>query len=123
MTAGTLPPTAAPLTILPGGPPFVIARDSFGNALGGIRLSQHAVATATNQGVNPGPAFPGANCPSNRGFSVPFDAATLHALYPSHDVYFNMVIRASKLNAINGYILMPDLVQDMVDALISNVGN
>ena len=123
MTVGTSPPTAVPLTILPGGPPFVIARDGFGNALGGIRLSQHAVATATNQGVNPGPAFPGANCPSNRGFSVPFDAATLHALYPSHDAYFNMVIRASKLNAINGYILLPDLVEDMVDALISNVGN
>jgi Alpha/beta hydrolase domain len=123
MTKGILPPTAPGLTILPGGPPFVIARDSFGNALGGIRLSQHAVPTATNQGVNPGPAFAGANCPTNRGFSVPFDSATLATLYPSHDAYFNMVVRVSKQNAINGYILLPDLVHDMVDALMAHVPN
>ena len=51
------------------------------------------------------------------------DAATLHTLYPSHDAYVNAVNKASKANAINGYILLPDLVQDMVDALQSNVGN
>jgi len=34
-----------------------------------------------------------------------------------------MVIRASKLNVINAYILLADMVQDLVDAAISNVGN
>ena len=34
-----------------------IARDSFGNALGGIRLAEHAVATATNSGENTGGGF------------------------------------------------------------------
>jgi hypothetical protein len=34
------------------GTPGIIARDFSGNALGGIRLSQHAVPTATNTGVN-----------------------------------------------------------------------
>jgi hypothetical protein len=71
-----------------------------------------------NSGTNTGPGA------CNRwGYSVPIDPAVLHTLYPSHDAYFNMVIRASKLNAINGYILLPDLVQDMIDALVSNVGN
>jgi hypothetical protein len=122
MAVGTLPPTATPLT-LASTSPVVIARDSFGNALGGIRLSQHAVATATNQGANPGPAFPGANCPTNRGYSVPFDSATLHALYPSHSAYMAAVNRVGKQNVINGYMLMPDLVHDMVDAAISSVGD
>lgn len=29
-----------------------LPRDDFGNALSGIRLSQHAVATATSTGIN-----------------------------------------------------------------------
>ena len=123
MTVGTPPPTAPGLTILPGGPPFVIARDSFGNALGGIRLSQHAVPTATNQGTNPGPRVPGGNCGTNRGFSVPFDSATLAQLYPSHLQYFNAVIRASKANVISGYMLMEDLLEDMNAAAVANIGN
>lgn len=119
MTSNIQPPTAPPITMNGS----AIVRDSFGNALGGIRLSQHAVATATNQGVNPGPAFPGANCPSNRGFSVPFDAATLHSLYPSHAAYFNAAIRVDKANVISGYLLLPDLVENMMDAGVSSVGN
>jgi len=47
----------------------------------------------------------------------------LKRLYPSHSAYYNMVIRASKLNVINAYILLADMVQDLVDAAISNVGN
>ena len=49
-----------------------IARDEHGNSLGGIRLSQHEVATATNTGQNAGPGL----CPI-RGSYVPFDDATL----------------------------------------------
>ena len=122
MTIGAAPPTAPTLTLLPGGPPFVIARDSYGNALGGIRLSQHEVATATNQGVNPGPAFPGANCPSNRGFSVPFDSATLTQLYRNHGVYVSAVSHVTNGNLATGYIVPEDAEETKGDAGESSVG-
>jgi hypothetical protein len=122
LTANIQPPTATPLTLLPGGPPFVIARDSYGNALGGVRLSEHAVATATNQGVNPGPAFPGANCPTNRGFSVPFDKATLASLYRNHGVYVSAVAQANNANLADGYIVEEDTEESQENAAESGIG-
>lgn len=50
MNNGIAPPSGPDIET--AGTPEVIARDGFGNALGGIRLSQHAVPTATNTGVN-----------------------------------------------------------------------
>jgi hypothetical protein len=122
ITVGTVPPTAPRLTLLPGGPPLVIARDGYGNALGGVRLSQHAVATATNQGVNPGPAFPGANCPSNRGFSVPFDSATLASLYHNHGVYVSQVAHVTNDNVAAGYVLPADAEETITEAGESDFG-
>jgi hypothetical protein len=115
---GTAPPIAPRIQIATFGSPSAPVRNALGLAQGGIQLSQMVVPTRINSGTNSGPGA------CNRwGYSVPIDPAVLHTLYPSHDAYFNMVIRASKLNAINGYILLPDLVQDMIDALVSNVGN
>src|SRR5262249_26761147 len=54
---GTPPPSAPPIEVKEAGPPATIVRDFRGNALGGIRLSQHEVATATNTGQNSGPGF------------------------------------------------------------------
>ena len=69
------PPTAPDIELLTITPDSaVMARDNFGNALGGIRLSQHAVPTATNTGLNSGPGF----C-RLFGWFQPFDAATLDA--------------------------------------------
>jgi Alpha/beta hydrolase domain len=115
---GTPPPTAPRIQIATFGNPSIPVRNGLGLAQGGIQLSQVVVPTRINNGTNTGPGA----C-ARWGYSIPIDPTVLHTLYPSHDVYFNMVIRASKVNAINGYILMPDLVQDMIDALISNVGN
>jgi Alpha/beta hydrolase domain len=115
---GTPPPTAPRILIATFGNPSIPVRNSLGLAQGGIQLSQMVVPTRINNGTNTGPGA------CNRwGYSIPIDPAVLHTLYPSHDVYFNAVNRASKLNAINGYILLPDMVQDMIDALTSNVGN
>jgi hypothetical protein len=115
---GTAPPTAPRIQIATFGNPSTPVRNGLGLAQGGIQLSQMVVPTRINSGTNTGPGA------CNRwGYSIPIDPAVLHTLYPSHDAYFNMVVRASKLNAINGYILLPDLVQDMIDALVSNVGN
>ena len=54
---GTAPPAAPPIEIKTDGERPAIVRDSFGNALGGIRLAEHAVATATNSGENTGGGF------------------------------------------------------------------
>lgn len=77
---GTPPPSGvAHWVSLASTSPVVIARDGFGNALGGIRLADMAVPTALNTGQNAGPGL----C-SVRGRTVPFDVATLAALYPRH---------------------------------------
>ena len=98
--------------------PPVIARDSYGNALGGIRLSQHAVPTATNTGENspPYPSF----C-AFFGSHVPFDEATLAALYPSHLKYVAAVTKVTIKNLLAGYILPSDAWQNIVDAWEADV--
>ncbi len=100
---GTLPPAAPPIEVASGGPPAVFARDSLGNALGGIRLPEHAVPTAVNTGVNAGPSF----C-FLFGSHEPFDAATLAKLYPTHERYVALVKEAADRNVRAGYVLKED---------------
>jgi hypothetical protein len=100
--SGIAPPGAPDIETV--GMPEVIARDSFGNALGGIRLSQHAVPTATNTGVN-GPAV---NACRTYGSYVPFDDQTLAALYTNHGSYVSQVARVTAENLGTGYIVVED---------------
>ncbi len=79
------PPQALDIEVTSVGPPAVVARDELGNALGGIRLSQHAVPTATNTGVNSSPE-PLSFC-AYYGTHIPFTEDRLHALYPNHRAY------------------------------------
>jgi len=88
-----------------------IARDEHGNALGGIRLSQHEVATAMNQGQNAGPGL----CPI-RGRYEPFDDATLQALYPTHGSYVDRVIAVTNDTVRAGVVLAPDASETIADA-------
>jgi hypothetical protein len=96
----------------------VIARDGFGNALGGIRLSQHAIPTATNTGVN-GPAT---NFCRTFGTHVPFDEASLAMLYPDHQSYLTMVITATHESQRAGFIVGADAAATIQDAARSNIG-
>jgi hypothetical protein len=138
-----LPPNAAPLRyvvnsalnklnawITTGVPPahapsFIevvngaIVRDSYGNAKGGIRLSQLEVPTATLSGVGNTGLGP---C-SVAGVTTPFDAATLASLYPTHYGHYNAVGKIDKANYIQGYLLYPDMLEDLVDAIRANIGN
>jgi hypothetical protein len=114
---GTLPPAAPPIDLTAVGPPAVMARDEAGNALGGIRLSQHAVPTAVNTGVNSGPGF----CFLN-GSHEPFDAATLARLYPTHDSYVAKVRESAQKNLKAGYILKADADATIADAERSGIG-
>jgi hypothetical protein len=117
---GTAPPSAPPIEIEKFGPPVspsVIARDSLGLALGGIRLAQLAVPTAYNVGFNTGPGA----CP-RWGYFVPFDVAMLERLYPSHEDYVARVTRVTRENVRGHFILEPDARRTIQEAVESRVG-
>ena len=114
---GTPPPTAPPIETTAVGPPAVAARDRHGNALGGIRLAGHAVPTAANTGLNSGPGF----C-RLYGSHEPFDAATVAALYPTHDAYVARVREVTERNLKAGYMVKADADQTIAGAAASTVG-
>jgi Alpha/beta hydrolase domain len=98
--------------------PSVLLRDIYGNVLGGIRLSQIAVPTATNTGEN-GPLT---NMCRYLGSYVPFDADTLKALYPDHQTYVDLVIEATRKNKSHGFIDRADAEETIREAVQSDVG-
>jgi hypothetical protein len=114
---GTAPPTAPPIEITTVGPPAVMARDAAGNALGGIRLAEHAVPTAVNTGVNSGPGF----CRLN-GSHEPFDPQTLAKLYPTHAAYVAKVKEVTDKNLKAGYIGKYDADATIAEAEKSSIG-
>ena len=124
-----VPPPSAPLIetssinpraqIRPGvlGNTSPIARDKLGNALGGIRLAEIAVATAVNTGENSGNGF----C-TLEGAHEDFDAATIATLYPSHAAYVAAVNDVTKKNLKAGYILKADADATIAAAKRTAVG-
>jgi hypothetical protein len=114
---GTLPPSAPPIETSSVGPPAVVTRDERGNALGGIRLSEHAVPTGVNTGQNSGPGF----C-RLYGSHTDFDAATLAGLYPTHAAYVSAVTDVTEKNLKAGYILEEDAEATIAAAEKSDVG-
>ena len=120
---GVEPPIAPDIEVaavgLPGWFTAEIARDSFGNALGGIRPAEHAVPTATNTGIN-GPI---ANACRTFGSYQPFDQATLDALYPDHGTYVSRVAQVTQGNIEAGFILREDGMTTIAAAAHSAIGN
>jgi hypothetical protein len=114
---GVPPPTAPPIETTALGPPATAARDKFGNALGGIRLAEHAVPTATNTGLNSGAGF----C-RLYGSHEPFDAATIASLYPTHAAYVTAVRDVTQRALKAGYILKVDADHTIAAAERSSVG-
>ncbi len=111
------PPTAPPIDMESVGPPAVFVRDAHGNTAGGIRLAAHAVPTALNAGQNSGQGF----C-RLYGAHDPFDAATLAALYPSHEAYVAAVREVAEANVAAGYILEVDAAETIRLAEESAIG-
>jgi hypothetical protein len=114
---GTPPPTAPRIETVSPTPPTTIARDELGLALGGIRHPDIAAPTALNTGQNGGPAF----CVLF-GTHIPFDEATLDALYPSRADYLGDVFFSTLENLVHGYIGMRAAAVIVTDALKSDVG-
>jgi hypothetical protein len=114
---GTLPPAAPPIAVSSEGPPAIAVRDKAGNALGGIRLAEHAVPTGVNTGVNTGPGF----C-RLYGSHEDFDATTLKTLYPTHAAYVAAVKDVTEKNVKAGYILKVDGDMTIAGAERSTIG-
>jgi len=117
------PPTSPLFQIASFGPgnAATIARDQYGNAIGGIRLSQLEVPIASNVGQNTPLDSSGSACP-RWGYHLPFDVATLNGLYPSHHRYVDAVARVTFDNVRKGFLLPPDALRTIEDAISSNVG-
>ena len=97
-----------------------IARDGFGIAQGGVRLASMAVPTAANVGQNNG-TTPGSACP-RWGYHLPFDLATLNNLYPNKGQYLDQVVRVTKQNVKDGFLLQPDADATIDAAQASRIG-
>jgi hypothetical protein len=93
-------------------------RDAQGNAVGGIRLSQHEVATAINQGLNTG----GGLAPL-WGVHIPFDRETLRTLYPSHESYVEAVRQVNAANVRYGFVLPGDAERNIDEARQADFGD
>jgi hypothetical protein len=109
---GTDPPHGDLIEVAGGGG---IARDAFGNALGGIRLPQMDVPVASyfpHNAVNPSlPPFlqPLLNlfCVLS-GSVTDFDDATLEALYPDHGDYVSQIAQSVNRLKSDGFLLNKD---------------
>jgi hypothetical protein len=108
---GAPPPVADRITVRDG----AIARDGFGNALGGIRLPAIEVPTATYDGE----AF---GCGPTLGETKPFSAAMLDRLYPTHAGYVHAVAAAADVAVAQGFLLPPDAAEIVAFADASDVG-
>ena len=99
-------------------PELKFARDEYGNALGGIRLAEHVVATAKNTGMNNGTnGFCGLY-----GSHEPFDQATLERLYPDHASYVAGVRAVVRQNLDAGFILPYAAERTIREAEASDIG-
>jgi Alpha/beta hydrolase domain len=56
------------------------------------------------------------------GSYVPFDDATLDALYPDHQTYVSHVIAATRKNQADGFIDGADAAETIREAAQSDVG-
>jgi len=112
------PPIGPDITVSKFAFQSVLARDSFGNALGGIRLSQHDVATATNTGLN----SPVASTCRYVGSYQPFDEATLNVLYRSHGAYVSRVSNVTLENVLRGFLVQEDAEATIQEAAHSEIG-
>jgi hypothetical protein len=116
VTEGVAMPSAPPLETV-SIQPTVLARDGFGNALGGIRLPHVSVPIAVHSGSNTGAGA----CP-RWGFTLPFDVQTLRSLYRNHGRYVSRVSRASERNVLDGFLLVPDAERIVEEAAHSRIG-
>jgi hypothetical protein len=99
-----------------------VVHDEFGNAHGGIELSQHAVPTATNTGQNEGGAGGGERSCNLMGSYLAWDQTRLAAMYPTHAAYVAKVKEVTERNLRAGYILKGAADATIAEAERSSIG-
>ena len=109
---GIAPPRAAPITVADNAPML----DEFGNVQGGLRSPFVDVPTATWNGSSTGESF----C-FIAGHEVPFDAARLRELYPSHGAYVRAVVRSVAELVGQRFLTLPDGIDLVEDAARADV--
>jgi hypothetical protein len=97
------------MQVLTVSPPS-IARDQFGNGLGGIRLAEMEVPVAHEGGETCGLG----------GTHVPFDTARLDTLYPNHGTYVSAVAHAAQASVAAGFVL-PEDAQATIDKAAGSI--
>jgi hypothetical protein len=112
MKTNTPPPSQPPLEYDAQGN---LVRDTYGNALGGVRLPDEAVPVAASGGANTG-----SGCGA-RGYSIPFSANTLRNLYPTHAAYVAKVKLAAEAAEAADVMLPYDAQQAVNAALAADV--
>ena len=105
-----LPPPASPLIALDG--TGQVARDAYGNALGGLRLPPIDLPVAT---------YTGGICVLY-GTTQPLSPAQLAALYPSHQDYVNRMANAIAASVDGGWMLPADGIDLLQRACASDIG-
>lgn len=101
LVAGS-PPPSQPRVELAGTPPEIV-RDALGNAVGGIRLPDLEVPTATHRG-----ASPRGETPNLSGRSTPLTPEALHSLYPDRRRYLDRFAAAVRAGVDAGFLLPRD---------------
>jgi hypothetical protein len=99
---GVAPPVGPPLEVISSSP-VVLARDAYGNALGGVRSPHVDVPIATLNSVNSGVFF----C-ALFGSTTPLTSEQLLALYPTHDDFVTKWLGAIYSGVANGFLLPAD---------------
>ena len=111
---GIKPPHADPIAVQ-GTPPAGVV-DQFGNVVGGLRSPYLDVPTSTWFGTSTGASF----C-AIAGHEVPFDAARLQQLYPSHGAYVRAVAKDTARLVAGRYITGYDGLDLIREAAAANV--
>jgi hypothetical protein len=98
------PPARAPRLDVTSGDPPVVQRDEHGNALGGIRtpLVEAPLSTISSEGAG------GGTFCNTFGTTTPFDAATIAALYQSHEAWVAKFDKAADRLRQAGFLTAPD---------------
>ncbi|GAB91676.1 alpha/beta hydrolase domain-containing protein [Gordonia rhizosphera] len=83
--------------------PFALERDSYGNAIGGVRLPQIAAPVAS---------YHGSLC-SLFGITVPFAPTELSRLYPTHAVYVEKMLATTRKSVRERFMTRVDGLDQM----------
>lgn len=122
---GTMPPQPADIELADPAADDPIARDEYGNAIGGVRIPQVDVPTATLDGRRNEPAENGGPMAMFcflYGTASTFDSVKLARLYPTHEAFVSQYNACVDRLLAAGYLLAPEAEEARAAAAASDIG-